>query len=553
MLLATLLAPALAVDLDVGPIVRGRPLEIVASEPGISPFDPVVFVLSLTGPGEGPCPAELGGACLDLLRPIVLGEAIVDFEFTATLVVDLPARAPVGVPLWFQVVDTWNGEKSAVIERSMGWGLFLTGDTDSAWAAVNAGPGGIAGSQIAGVGDVTGDGVDDAVAQILSAGSAGEVVLLPGGLWDRPVPVGALPVRVAAGVDETAMGTVLLSPGDLDGDGVAELLLGGREPAGGWLAWADPAALPASSELLVHRWMEAANASVTGPRAVGDVDGDGVADLLLGQSGRVSRGAAAIVPLVQPHGAVSVFDVESHVLYGETVSSRTGAGVALPDLDGDGIADVVVGAPSEPYGVPYAGLAYVRYGPAVGGDLMDSDAFLYPEVEASIGDHMAGGVDLDGDGADDLVLPGLGWEGDIGQSTGAVWLVTGAPEGDTPLDPVYTRIEGVHDYGYCCRPTMGDFDGDGQDDLALGVQAFSEVADDGGLVAVFYGPIAGGPWAVTDAEGLLVDRSDRAFLGAVVASPGDLDGDGYADLVSTVADVGDGGQLLLFPGGPGPG
>ncbi|NOG55422.1 MAG: hypothetical protein HND57_14060 [Planctomycetes bacterium] len=73
---------------------RGQETEFVTS--GAEPGEEVYFIYSTAGLGEGPCPRQLGGLCLDLLKPVLLGTAVGDANGIARLAVTVPSRAPLG-------------------------------------------------------------------------------------------------------------------------------------------------------------------------------------------------------------------------------------------------------------------------------------------------------------------------------------------------------------------------------------------------------------------------------------------------------------------------
>ncbi len=91
---------AVSLDLDVPTLQRGQPAAISVS--GAQPGESVTIGLSMTGIGAGPCPAQLGGLCLELLPPVTpIGTVVAGANGTATLNVNVPPTAPL-VQVWFQ-------------------------------------------------------------------------------------------------------------------------------------------------------------------------------------------------------------------------------------------------------------------------------------------------------------------------------------------------------------------------------------------------------------------------------------------------------------------
>ena len=197
--------------------------------------------------------------------------------------------------------------------------------------------------------------------------------------------VSALDSFSAAGADESGFDVGL---GDLDGDGTPELVAGapGRKNGKG------SASVYGDSGELTR---------IDGPTGSGlghtvqcaDLDGDGQEDLVLG----AAPGAAAWL-FMSPLGASTTDDAQAWIVGPE--GSELGSALALPDLDGDGNTDLVVGAPE-------AGSTWIAYGPQTGA--LTWQATLDAPVEQGSGRALAGG-DLDEDGFDDLLLglPGAG-------------------------------------------------------------------------------------------------------------------------------------------------
>jgi Fibronectin type III domain len=84
------------------PLIRGR--ETTFQVMGAHPHEVVSFLFSSEGEGEGPCSAQLGGLCGDLLSPSVFGEATADASGLATLTRPIPADAPPGQHIAIQAV-----------------------------------------------------------------------------------------------------------------------------------------------------------------------------------------------------------------------------------------------------------------------------------------------------------------------------------------------------------------------------------------------------------------------------------------------------------------
>ncbi len=296
--------------------------------------------------------------------------------------------------------------------------------------------------------------------------------------------------------------------------------------------------------------------------AAGDFDGDGAADLAVG------------VPAEDVNGIVNAGAV--HLLYGSgsrLVSSRNdqiwhqnsgliqesaeigdnfGRSLASGDLNGDGFDDLVVGVQWEGVGNPErskAGAVHVLFGTAsgltdIGNQLWyqskDGIANLV-EVDDEFGAALATG-DFDNDGYDDLVIgvPLEDWSTLV--DSGVVQVLYGSVDGPVATDNQLWRqgadglldtTEAGDELGHAL--TVGDFNNDGYDDLAIGVPYEGiDSEPEAGAVAVLYGT-SGGLSATGDdlfhqGTGVIDgELEDGDYFGSSLAA-GDFDGDWYDDL-----------------------
>lgn len=227
-------------------------------------------------------------------------------------------------------------------------------------------------------------------------------------------------------------------------------------------------------------------------------------------------------------------------------SSAMAQTIATGDFNGDGRSDLAVGAPFENLGtVNDAGVVHVIYGKGVGLSAVNSYIWHQnrpgiedtPEAGDSFGRSLASG-DFNGDGFDDLAV-GVAEESSFGSSFGAVQILYGTQGGIKAAGNQIFRqeISGAPDVSsdnFGAALAVGDFDGDGFDDLAIGEpgDAVFGVADAGAVTVLYGGP--GGLGGVVEwwhqLLGAFGDQPEPGDVFGSTLAAGDFDGDGFDDL-----------------------
>lgn len=278
--------------------------------------------------------------------------------------------------------------------------------------------------------------------------------------------------------------------------------------------------LVAQGILLELDGAEPRDAFATALENIGDLNADGVDDLLVSSSRKTDPTRPGMVQAISGRDGSVLFSTTSHIQTEQFGASLSSSG----DVDGDGVAEIVVGSPQTGYG-PNPGRALLLSG-ADGSVLWSYSA---PSLEGQCGIAVDGGADVDGDQIQDVLVGGAGYDG-------AVRLLSGL---DGSL--VHERYGTFYDHLGHTVGFVGDLDRDGVVDYAAASPAETPFA-----TLRFYSGRSGLPIRIITSS-----RGNWDDYASSLAVPGDLDLDGIPELAVATAGGFDPGQVQVLAGATG--
>lgn len=299
---------------------------------------------------------------------------------------------------------------------------------------------------------------------------------------------------------------------------------------------------------------------------IGDLESDGVTDLAVGapydDNGGIDKGAVWIL-FMDDNGQVDtkqkIADGAGGFNAGLDSSDRFGSAVTyMDDLNGDGVADLAVGTPGDDDGGADRGAVWILFLNA------DGTVRLRQKISATAGgfsgqlengDQFGSAVanigDINGDGINDLAV-GVAFDDDGGTDRGAVWILFLNADGTVNGHQKISSSEGNlsasldgFDYFGSSVDTIGDLDGNGVNDLAVGARGDDDGGTDRGAVWILFmnsnGTVST-EQKISDTEGKfdgVLSNGDQ--FGNALANLGDMNGDGVDDLGIGAYGSNDGG------------
>ena len=482
-----------------------------------------------------------------------------------------------------------SGESYVVFGTSSGFATTLAlsslgGTTGFRIDGVSSGDS--SGRSVSGAGDVNGDGFDDlligAYGSDVTASGAGVTYLVFGKASGFGTSLALSSLDGTSGLrfdgisQNDNSGKSVSGAGDVNGDGFEDVIIGVdirpffSSSGGAYVVFGGPSfgasldlsTLDGTTGFRINKVgdYDGVAQSVGG---AGDVNGDGLADIVIGSPDAYPAGSSSGATYVVFGAATfsSTLDLSTldgtngFVLNGVTSFDDSGQSVGIGDVNGDGYDDVIVGAPDGDATASNAGETYVVFGKASSfaatielSSLNGSTGFRIDGVSDSddSGYGVSAAGDINGDGIDDLIIGAP--RGDaIASNAGETYVVFGKTSGFgstlalSSLDETTGfRVDGIgiSDLSGITVSAGGDINGDGIGDLIIGAPyADTNDVNSGATYVVFGGSAVGSGGslqlsALNGSDGFVLNGTDNIDnAGRAVSSAGDLNGDGYDDLL----------------------
>ena len=418
----------------------------------------------------------------------------------------------------FIVSATLNDQNGTTSGRAYIYFNSMTGNDVSDLSIHGANAADQFGFSVSDAGDVNGDGFDDIIvgANIYNTFQGRAYIYYGGNTMNNIADV-----TLTGSSISDIFGYSVSAAGDVNGDGFDDVIVGANGYNGGTYQGRAYIYFGSSS------MNSTADVTMTGAAAgdyfgesvsgAGDFNNDGYADVIVGAKEYNAGTEQGRVYLYL--GSSSMNNISDLTLTGDAAGVRFGNSVSdAGDVNGDGYDDIIVGSV---FSNGTRGEAYIFYG----GSTLNDDYDVHLTGGVSAGDYFGGSVsgagDLNSDGFDDVIVGAFGYP--AGDGRGRAFVYYGGMTMNNTSDLTITGMNDLDQLGYSVS-SAGDVNGDNYDDFIIGAFSFGSGA--GNAAVYFGGSIPNSTPDITLYKGNFSD-----YFGLSVSGAGDLNNDGYADIV----------------------
>ena len=284
----------------------------------------------------------------------------------------------------------------------------------------------------------------------------------------------------------------------------------------------------------------------------GDIDGDGFSDVVVGMRGDTVNGDSKGNVFVYRGSKNGVSSTPTWTLTGTQAKEEFGRTLTVGDINGDGFADVIVGAHGFDGGKGFhQGKFYVFLGGKNGLSTTASQTFVGEHRNDEFGRSFTV-ADVTGDGIKDLLVGASGYNGDLAYQ-GKAYVYKGTKQG-LGETPIFSGVGEHPDDEFGFAMAGADVNKDGRPDLIIGAGGLTKggaASKVPGAVYVYLGTANG----FASTPSFKVDgEANGDHFGEALAAVGDVNGDGYQDVAVGAHDYscgnGSAGKIYVYLGGP---
>ena len=479
------------------------------------------------GSNAGRAYIYFGGSSMNNVADVLLtGAAISDnFGYSVSSAGDMNGDGYSDVIVGAQLNDAGGNAAGRAYVYHGGSSMNSVADLTITGAAANDN----FGNAVSLAGDMNGDGYGDIIvgANGNDAGgsSAGRAYVYFGG----SIPDSIVDVTMTGAAASDNFGIYLSSAGDVNGDGFSDVIVsayfndaGGSNAGRAYIYFGGN--IPDNTADVIFTGAAAGDQLGISVSSAGDINGDGYSDVIAGANLNDAGGANAGRAYVY-FGGDNMDSTADVLLTGAAVSDQYGFSVStVGDVNGDGYSDLIVGAPQNDAGGSSAGRAYIYLNSMTGTDIAD-EFFTGEAASDGLGTSVSTAGDVNGDGFNDIIV-GAPYNNAGGSAAGRSYIYFGGTILNNTADVVLTGKVASESFGYSVS-TAGDVNGDGYSDVIVGAYGNNTLGDYTGRVYVYFGGIN----VDTVADVIMTGAASGDQFGFSVSSAGDVNGDGYSDVI----------------------